>query len=57
MIMHFNGWAFDERVIMSRMLLYDLLEKYFKAVSIDGSFDRYAISVDHTMKISSTFRE
>ena len=29
-ISHFNGWNFDERMIMSRMCLYDyLFEEYY----------------------------
>ena len=54
-IMHFNGWAFDEKMIMARMLLYDgLITQYFKAVNLDGVFNPWDISFDSHMKITST---
>lgn len=32
MISHFNGWNFDERMIMSRLACYGLLDDYIYAM-------------------------
>jgi len=40
-ISHFNGWNFDERVIMSRLACYGLLDDYVKAMrTIANTYDR-----------------
>lgn len=39
--MHFNGWDFDEKMVMARMLLYDLAEEYITAFNMENEFSEY----------------
>lgn len=40
-IMHFNGWGFDLKMISIRCILYDLLEDLIKAFDICGKLNMY----------------
>lgn len=39
--MHFNGWDFDEKMMMARMLLHGLAEEYISCFSMDGELNEY----------------
>lgn len=39
--MHFNGWSFDEKVIVIRMMMYDLLDEYIEGLDFDNKFSTF----------------
>lgn len=43
-IMHFNGWDFDEKMMMARMLLHGLAEEYIACFNMENEFAEYDIT-------------
>lgn len=54
-IMHFNGWDFDEKMVATRMLLHGLIEKYLAAMNIENEFSKSDFTHDGKMKTSNGF--
>lgn len=39
--MHFNGWDFDEKMVMARMLLHGLAEEYLASFNMENELSEY----------------
>lgn len=52
--MHFNGWSFDEKVLIIRMMMYDLLEDYLEGLDFDNKFSTFNFSYNGKHKITGS---
>lgn len=56
-IMHFNGWDFDEKMLMARLLLHGLAEEYIGSLGLENEYkesqSKYDFNPEGRMKMKA----
>lgn len=51
--MHFNGWDFDEKMMMARMLIHGLEEEYIAAFNMENEMTEFDFTCQGRIKMTA----
>lgn len=55
LIVHFNGWGFDEKMISIRLIMHGLFEEYLSSMNMENEFNPRDFTYDGRLKLPNTF--